>query len=118
MNFISTYTINLNDLKMIDSDCVKANDWVDLICENEGDFSREGEFMSFDMNGVELVIFYDLRVSGKIDYDPGDYYTPPYSDVEITYESIDVTEVTLDEYDIELTKELRKMFVEVVKNNL
>ena len=118
MNFISTYTINLNDLKMIDSDCVKANDWVDLICENEGDFSREGEFMSFDMNGVELVIFYDLQVSGRIDYDPGDYYTPPYSDVEITYESIDVTEVTLDEYDIELDKELKKMFVEVVKNNL
>lgn len=115
---MTTYTINVNDLKFIDSDCVKSNDWIDMICENEGRFHREGEFMSFDMNGVELVIFYDLEVSGKIDYDPGDYWTPPYSDVDITNEFIDVTEVTLDEIEIELDKELKEMFTKIIKNNL
>jgi hypothetical protein len=57
-------------------------------------------------------------VSGRIEYDPGDYYNPPYSDCEITYEDIDVTEVTLDDYNIELTKELKVLFSEVIKKNL
>jgi len=70
------------------------------------------------VDGLDLVIVYDLDVSGRIEYDPGDYYTPPYSDCEITDETIDVTEVTLDDYNIELTKELKTLFSEVVKKNL
>lgn len=115
MSFISTYSLNANSLELVDYDCAKSNSWEDLVCENEGSFSREDEFLAFDMNGLELVIFYDLSVSGKIDYDPGDYYNPSYTDVEITDEDITVTKVTLDEYDIELTKELKSFFSEVVK---
>jgi hypothetical protein len=88
MNFISTYNLNNRNLELVDYDCAKSNSWNDLICENEGSFSREDEFLAFDMNGIELVIFYDLSVSGKIDYDPGDYYTPSYTDVEITDKEI------------------------------
>jgi len=115
MNFISTYSLNTQNLNLVDYDCAKSNSWEDLVCENEGYFSREGEFLAFDMDGFELVIFYDLSVSGKIDYDPGDYYTPSYTDVEITDEDITVTQVTLDEYDIELTKDLKLLFSEIVK---
>jgi hypothetical protein len=118
-NFISTYSIDSSKIiNLVDSDFNKSEDWDELICENEGHFSREGEFMAFEVDGLDLVIVYDLEVSGRIDYDPGDYYTPPYSDCEITYESIDVTEVTLDDYEIELTKELRDLFSEVIKKNL
>ena len=116
--FISTYSLDLNNLKLTDGDYTKAEDWEELICENEGRFSREGEFMAFEVDGLDLVIVYDLDVSGRIEYDPGDYYTPPYSDCEITDETIDVTEVTLDDYNIELTKELKKLFSEVIKKNL
>ena len=119
MNPIYTYTFNINDLtNLVDYDCVKSDSFEELICENEGHFSREGEFLAFDLNGVELVIFYDLDVSGRIDYDPGDYYNPPYSDFEITDETIDVTQVTLDEHEFELTKELKLMFSEVVKKHI
>lgn len=118
MNFISTYNLDLKELKLVDSDCSKFENWEELICENEGSFSREGEFMLFDMNGLELVITYDLDVSGHIEYDPGDYYNPPYTDVDINHQNIDVTQVTLDEYDIELTKELETLFSEVVKKYL
>jgi hypothetical protein len=74
--------------------------------------------MLFDVDGLDLLIIYDIEVSGRIDYDPGDYFTPPYSDYEITYEAIDVTEVILDDYNIELTKELKKLFSEVIKKKL
>ena len=118
-NFISTYSINPNKINnLIDSDCSKSEDWEELICENEGHFIRESEFMAFEVDGLDLVIVYDLEVSGRVDYDPGDYWTPPYSDCEITNEDIDVTEVMLDDYNIELTKELRQLFSEVIKKNL
>jgi len=118
-NFISTYSLDPSKIKEpIDFDCKKSEDWEELICENEGRFIRESEFMAFEVDGLDLVISYDLEVSGRIEYDPGDYYTPPYSDFEITYETIDVTEVTLDDYEIELTKELKDLFSEVIKKNL
>ena len=68
------------------------------------------------MNGVELVIFYDLDVSGRIDHDPGDYYTPPYTDIDITNETIDVTQVTLDEYDIDFGHNKYKKYLNVFYN--
>ena len=118
-NFISTYSLNPNEInKLIDSDCSKSEDWEELICENEGHFSKDGQYMSFDVDGLMLTIVYDLEVSGRVTYDPGDYWNPPYSDCDITDETIDVTEVTLDDYEIELTKELRYLFSEVIKKNL
>ena len=118
-NFISTYSLDLSRInEPVDFDCRKSEDWEELICENEGHFSREGEFMAFEVDGLDLVICYDLEVSGRVEYDPGDYYTPPYSDFEITDETIDVTDVTLNDYDIELTKELKELFSEVIKKNL
>lgn len=118
MNFISTYNLNIENLIFLDSDCTKSQDFEELICENEGSFSREGEYMIFDMNGNELVISYDLSVSGRVDYDPGDYWTPPSCDIDIDYEDISVTDVTLDEYNIELTKELRLLFSDLIKKFL
>ena len=118
-NFISTYSLDPSRINnLVDSDCLKSDDWEELICENEGHFSREGEFMIFEVDGLDLVISYDLEVSGRVEYDPGDYWTPPYSDFEVTNETIDVTEVTLDDYEIELTTELKFLFSEVVKKNL
>ena len=118
-NFISTYSLNPSNInRLVDFDCKKSDEWEELICENEGHFSRESEFMAFEVDGFNLVITYDLSVSGRIEYDPGDYYNPPYSDCEITYEDIDVTEVTLDDYNIELTKELKLLFSEVIKKHL
>ena len=116
---MNTYLLDTRKINnLVDSDCKKSDEWEELIYENEGHFSREGEFMLFDVDGLDLLINYDIEVSGRIDYDPGDYFTPPCSDYEITYEAIDVTEVILDDYNIELTKELKKLFSEVIKKKL
>jgi hypothetical protein len=118
-NFVCIYSLDPSRINnLVDSDCLKSDEWEELIYENEGHFIREGEFMAFEVDGLDLVISYDLEVSGRTEYDPGDYYTPPYSDFEITSEDIDVIEVTLDDYNIELTKELKDLFSEVIKKNL
>jgi hypothetical protein len=118
-NFVCIYSLDPSRINnLVDSDCLKSDEWEELIYENEGHFIREGEFMAFEVDGLDLVISYDLEVSGRTEYDPGDYYNPPYSDFEITNEDIDVTDVTLDDYNIELTKELKVLFSEVIKKKL
>jgi hypothetical protein len=118
-NFISTYSLDTTKINnLIDFECKRSDEWEELICENEGNFIRENEFMVFEVDGFDLVITYDLSVSGRVEYNRGDYWTSSYSDCEINYENIDVTEVTLDNYNIELTKELKKLFSEVIKKNL
>lgn len=116
MTFISTYSVNLNNLKIKDKDVV--DDWEDLICENEGSFTRDYQYMIFDCDGIEVNVNFDLYVSGRVDYDPGDYWTPPYTDVDITDFDVTITEVYIDDYEVELTKEMKLTLEKVVKNNL
>ena len=96
--------INLNNLKLKDSDFIKSSDWEDLIIENDC-FRGENQFMIFESDGSEVIVGFDLFVSGKIYRDSGDYLNPPYTDVEITDIDIDIVSVTIDEYEVELTKE-------------
>ena len=96
--------INLNNLKLKDSDFTKSDDWDDLILENGG-IREENQFMIFESDGSEVIVSFDLCVSGKIYRDSGDYLNPPYTDVEITDIDIDIVSVTINEYEVELTKE-------------
>ena len=116
MTFISTYSVNLNNLKIKDKDVV--DDWEDLICENEGSFTRDCQYMIFDCDGREVNVNFELYVSGRVDHDPGDYWTPPYTDVDITDFDVTITDVFIDDWDVELTKEMKRTLEKVVKNNL
>jgi hypothetical protein len=96
--------INLNKLKLKDSDFIKSSDWEDLIIENDG-VRGENQFMIFESDGSEVIVNFDLCVSGRIYRDSGDYLNPPYTDVEITDIDVDITSLTVDEYEVKLTKE-------------
>jgi hypothetical protein len=96
--------INLNKLKLKDSDFIKSSDWEDLIIENDG-VRGENQFMVFESDGSEVIVNFDLCVSGRIYRDSGDYLNPPYTDVEITDIDVDITSLTVDEYEVKLTKE-------------
>jgi hypothetical protein len=74
--------------------------------------------MIFDCDGIEVNVNFELYVSGRVDHDPGDYWTPPYTDVDITDFDVTITEVYIDDYDVELTKEMKRTLEKVVKNNL
>ena len=117
-SFISTYSVNLENLKMIDGEYTKSEDWDELIFENEGSFNKDEEYMIFNSDGVEIVINYELSVSGRIQHDPGDYWTPSYTEVDIIDEDITISNVTIDDYELELTKEIESLLVKEIKKNL
>jgi hypothetical protein len=117
-SFISTYSLNLINLKLVDGYYTKSEDWDDLICENEGSFSKDEEYMIFNLDGLEVVINYELSVNGRVQHDPGDYWTPSYTEVDIIDEDITISSVTIDDYELELNKEIESLLEKEIKKNL
>jgi hypothetical protein len=115
-SFISTYSINLNNLKFKDKEVF--DDWENLICENEGSFTSDGQYMTFDCDGIEICIGFELCVSGRVYHDSGDYWNPPYTDVDITDVDVTIENLYVDDWEVVLTKEMIKSLEKAVKNNL
>jgi hypothetical protein len=106
--FISTYSLNFDNLKT--SESIDKSDWDSLLCENEGYFTADYDLM-FNVDGLEVYIDFTVSVRGYVSYDPGDYWTPPYSETEINDIDIEINNVVIDEYDLELNKELKSLFI-------
>lgn len=117
-----TYLINFQNLKVSDKDIVNNNDFEELILENEGSFTRDDQviwFKSDDLGeDVEVSVEYEIYVSGSVDHDPGDYWTPPYTDVDINDIDIEIKSVYIDDIDLELTKEIETILLTKIKQEL
>jgi hypothetical protein len=107
--FISTYSLNFDNLKTTGS--IDTSDWDSLLCENEGCFDADYD-LTLDIDGLEVYIDFTVSVDGYVSYDPGDYWTPPCSETEINNIDIEINNVVVDEYDLELTKELKVLFAD------
>ena len=114
MDFI---TFNTQNTKFVDGEFIKNDDIYDKIYE-DGSFTLDDQWMSFDCNGVSIVVDYEISVSGSSSYDSGDYWTAPSSDVDVDSIDIDITSVSIDEYEVELTSELKKIFENLVNKIL
>ena len=111
--FLSTYTLDFNNLTVTDK--YVDSDWDELICEHEGCFSSSDQYITFDCDGVEVCVNFELCVSGHVIYDAGDYWTPPYSETEISDVDIDITSVLIDDYELSLDSELKSSFNQIVR---
>lgn len=117
-NFISTYSINPVNFKFIEGDYKKSEDWYELIDDEDSSFTREEEMMVFDCCGIEVVVWYTLSVDARVSYDPGDYWTPPSGDVDIISEDITIDSVFVDEWEVELTQDIKRELEKEVKKYL
>ena len=115
-NFISTYSVNFDDLKVKLDECEFATSdcWDEMICEHEGSFEEDG-IIIFDLNGMESYVNFKLYVSGTVTHDSGDYWTPPYTDVDIDDVDVEIEEFYINDIEVELTKEMIKALTEKVQ---
>jgi len=111
---MTTATINTKDIKLIDGDFVPSSQFENEIVEHEGSFYESEQFMTFNQNGLEVTVSYEICVDGYTTYDAGDYFTPPYSSVEVSSVDITINKVEIDEFEVELTPELAKAFEVVI----
>ena len=117
-SFVSTYSLNLDNLKLKVKDVCGCEDWSELLCENEGSFTKDYQFMVFDCDGVEVAVNFQLTVDGSVSHDDGDYWTAPYTETEIDGCTITIEDVQIDEWDVQLNKETLKFLERVIKNNI
>ena len=114
MDFI---TFNTGNTKFVDGEFIKNDDIYDKIYE-DGSFTLDDQWMSFDCNGVSIVVDYEISVSGSSSYDSGDYWTAPSSDVDIDSVDIYVTAVSIDEYEVELNPTLISIFEKIIEKSI
>jgi len=115
MDFI---TFNPQNLVLVDGDFVKSNDLADLIYENDGSYSNDCQYMTFKFGDITIDVNYEMSVSGSINEDSGDYWTPPSCDIDIDDVDIYITDVLINEDEVELTPELKAIFKKIVDKNI
>jgi hypothetical protein len=115
--------MKLTNNRVIDFENIKDVNYIDIVsgleemlCENNGSFSVEDQSVSFDVDGDELIVLFELNVNGNIDYDPGDYWTAPFTDVNITDIDVCITRVCLDDCELSLDKETIVLLEGKIKN--
>jgi len=74
--------------------------------------------MSFKCGELTIDVNYEISVSGSIFEDSGDYWTPPSCDVDVDDVDVTISSVSINEDDVELSDDLKKIFLKVVNNNL
>jgi hypothetical protein len=74
--------------------------------------------MTFKCGDITIDVNYEVSVSGSIFEDSGDYWTPPSCDVDVDDVDIYVTDVYINEDEVELTPELKTIFKNIVDKNI
>jgi len=108
-------TFNPSKSKLVSGDYIKSSEFEDLICDGEGNSSETDQFVELECDGFNIVVTYDLYIDGSISYDRGDYWTPDYTEVTVNTVDVTIKSIEIDEYEVELTKEMAKLFENIVK---
>jgi hypothetical protein len=111
---ISTeHVIDFDNLVLTDKDVF--DDWEYLICEHDGSYSQDSQYLYFDYKGLEVVIGFELTIRGWSWYKPSSYMEPEDGETEITDVDIDVDYLSIECEEIVPDKDLKKTLTEVVK---
>ena len=105
---------NLNSAEITDGDFLKSQEFENQIAEESGSFTLEDQMINFNCQGLDICIIYDLDVSGDYEEDNGDYWTPPSCEVYLSDVNVSITQITIDEYDVELTPQLKRVFSKLI----
>jgi len=108
-------TFNPSKSKLICGDYKPSSEFENLIYDGEGSSTETDQLVELECGGFKIIVSYDLYVVGSISYERGDYWTPDYTSVDVDDVDITITAITIDEYEVELTKEMSKIFENIVK---
>jgi hypothetical protein len=108
-------TFNPSKSKLICGDYTPSSEFENLIYDGEGSSTETEQLVELNCDGFNIVVIYDLYIDGSISYSKGDYWTPDYTEVNVNDVDITIKSVEIDEYEVELTKEMSKIFENIVK---
>jgi hypothetical protein len=92
-----TTTPNFENLKYTDGDFARSEDFGDSIYAHEGSFCEKNQSITFDCDGVEVQVTYELDVTAHIIEEAGDYWNPSTGEAVIDNIDININEVFIDD---------------------
>lgn len=110
---MNTFTIDPSNIKLVCGDYTPSNSFAELIID-DGNYNIDDQLITISSDGININIRYDVEIEGSIIYEKGDYYTPYFIDTVID-SNIVIHSVEVDEFEVNLTNELRSFFSKVVK---
>ncbi len=110
--------MNLDNLKFVDGDFLTTESLADMIYENEGSFTQKDQSMSFNVDGKDVTINYEVYVEGTIKEESGDHWTPSSYEVKLTDVNVTINEVFIDSELVSLDKEDSFKVEALLKNQL
>jgi hypothetical protein len=113
--------MDLSNIKFITGDYLKKNKIInEVVSLNFDDYTHRttDQFMTFDINGYEFTVHYEVLTSVKYYYDPGDYWTPPSEDIEVSEFDIDIKLLTINDYPAELSNEIKNQLKKEINKKL
>ena len=108
-------TFNPSKSKLISGDYLPSSEFENRIFDGEGSSSETDQFIELSCDGFNIVVTYDLFIDGSISYSRGDYWTPGYNEVSVGNFDVTINSIEIDEYEVELTKEISQIFEKIVK---
>lgn len=87
---------SIDTLKFVDGNFISSDSFADMVYENEGSFTENDQYMSFEYGDAEVTVNYELYVDGTIEEESGDWWTPGSCEVFVTDTDITITEVFVD----------------------
>ena len=92
-----TTTPNFENLKYIDGDFARSEDFGDSIWAHAGSFCEKNQSITFDCDGLEVMVTYDLDVTAHILEEEGNYWNPSTGESVVDNIDINVKEVFINE---------------------
>ena len=107
-------TIDFNTVEFQDGDFTREEDFSDMI--ETSDSITLDSWISFYVTGLEdsLLIDFTQKFSGYWIYCPGDRWTPPDSDFELTENEIYINIVKIDDIEVEMTPEFENVVLSIL----
>lgn len=107
-------TIDFNTVEFQDGDFTREEDFSDMI--ETSDSITLDSWISFYVTGLEdsLLIDFTQKFSGHWTYCPGDRWTPPDSDFDLTENEIYINIVKIDDIEVEMTPEFENVVLSIL----
>ncbi len=103
-----SFIINTSDFQILQGDFIKISEIQDFI--DDSNFIELEQNISFDCNGVEISVNYNLEVGFSTFTERGDYWTPSNSSIDVDSIDVNISEIFIDEYSVELCSDTLDIF--------
>ncbi len=89
--------------QVIDGDFLKSSEWNQAVIDGDGYFEKNC-FITFRIGDFEVNVDFLICLSGEVYVESGDYFNPPFTDVDLNKVVTIVNNVTSENNDVVFTE--------------